>query len=355
MGSDDADGPGSMTIDIWAFNIFTSGAAPAPEDLGESVCRQTYERYLRLCPKLEEWGLDGAFFAEHHFSTLFIAPSPQLVVAAVAARTTRLRLGIMGSVLAMHDGRRFVEECGMLEMLTGGRYEPGIGPGSGDAEAVMSGIDAQAIRPRYYSAAELLRKAGQGPYVTHRDEFYNLDNVALVPRIPQRPVWTTIMSPESAAWAAERGWRACTGWLPRPVAVAVADAYRAAADGAGTPSGPEMLGLRRRVFVAPSDAQARETAAAAADLTQMGLTAQGEAADPQVAAMLSHPDDFIVGSPHTVAEQIVQQCREGGYGTFAAWSDYAAFSEADLFRSYELLGTEVAPVVRSAALEQASV
>jgi alkanesulfonate monooxygenase SsuD/methylene tetrahydromethanopterin reductase-like flavin-dependent oxidoreductase (luciferase family) len=116
-----------------------------------------------------------------------------------------------------------------------------------------------------------------------------------------------------------------------------------------------MLALRRRVFVAPSDAQAHETAEAAADLTQLGLTAQGEAADPNVAAMLSHPDDFIVGSPETVAEQIVEQCREGGFGTFAAWSDYAAFARADLFRSYELLGTEVAPVVRSAALEQASV
>lgn len=345
-----------MTIDIWAFNIFTSGAAPAPEEFDEAACRDAYDRYLRLCPKLEEWGIDGVFFAEHHFSTLFIAPSPQLVVAAVAARTERLRLGIMGSVLAMHDGRRFVEECGMLEMLTGGRFEPGIGPGSGDAEAVMSGLAADDIRPRYYSAAELLRKAGDGPYVTHRDEFYNLDAVPLVPRIPHaRGVWTTVMSPGSAAWAAERGWRICTGWLPRPVAVAVADAYRAAALEAKTPSGPEMLALRRRVFIAPSDAQAHEIHEEAADLTKMGLTAQGEAADPQVAAMLSHPDDFIVGSPETVAEQIVEHCRAGGYGTFAAWSDYAAFSEADLFRNYELLGTKVAPAVRLAALEQASV
>ena len=116
-----------------------------------------------------------------------------------------------------------------------------------------------------------------------------------------------------------------------------------------------MLALRRRVFVAPSDAEALETAEAAADLTQLGLSAQGEAADPNVAAMLSHPDDFIVGSPETVAEQIVEQCREGGFGTFAAWSDYAAFTRSDLFRSYELLGTQVAPAVRSAALEQASV
>jgi alkanesulfonate monooxygenase SsuD/methylene tetrahydromethanopterin reductase-like flavin-dependent oxidoreductase (luciferase family) len=258
----------------------------------------------------------------------------------------------------MHDGRRFVEECGMLDMLTGGRYEPGIGPGAGDAEAVLSGLPADQIRPRYYSAAELLRKSMASAYVTHQDDFYNLVDVPIVPRPqhdPARPVWTTIMSPGSAGWAAERGWKICTGWLPRPVAAQVTEAYRTAARAAGTPSGPEMLALRRRVFVAPSDAEALETAEASANLTQLGLAAQGEAADPNVAAMLSHPDDFIVGSPATVAEQIVEQCREGGFGTFAAWSDYAAFTRADLFRNYELLGTQVAPVVRSAALEQASV
>jgi alkanesulfonate monooxygenase SsuD/methylene tetrahydromethanopterin reductase-like flavin-dependent oxidoreductase (luciferase family) len=347
-----------MTIDIWAFNIFTSGAAPAPEDFTAAACRDAYDGYLELCPKLEQWGLDGVFFAEHHFSTLFIAPSPQLIIASVAARTTRLRLGIMSSVLAMHDGRRFVEECGMLDMLTGGRYEPGIGPGSGDAEAVLSGLPTEQVRPRYYSAAELLRKSMASAYVTHQDDFYNLVDVPIVPRPqhdPARPVWNTVMSPGSAGWAAERGWKICTGWLPRPVAAQVTEAYRTAALAAGTSSGPEMLALRRRVFIAPSDAEALETAEAAADLTQLGVAAQGEAADPNVAAMLSHPDDFIVGSPATVAEQIVEQCREGGFGTFAAWSDYAAFSRADLFRSYELLGTQVAPVVRSAALEQASV
>lgn len=347
-----------MTIDVWAFNIFTSGAAPAHADLTPASCRNAYEQYLELAPLLEGWGLDGVFYAEHHFSTIFIAPSPQLVVASVAARTTKLRLGILGSVLSMHDGRRFVEECGMLDLLTGGRFEIGIGPGAGDAEAVLSGLPAEQIRPRYYSAAELLEKSMAGPFVTHQDDFYNLVEVPIVPR-PQRdpahPVWTTIMSAGSAEWAAQRGWRICTGWLPRPVAAQIAEAYRTAAREAGNPTGPQMLALRRRVFVAPSNAEAHDIAAAAVDLTQLGLTAQGEAADPSVAAMLSHPDDYIVGAPDTVAEQVVEQCREGGFGTFTAWGDYAAFSRDHLFRSYELLGTRVAPVVRSAALEQARV
>lgn len=347
-----------MAIELWAFNIFTSGAAPAPEDLTVDACRQTYGWYVELATKLEQWGLDGVFYAEHHFNPIFIAPSPQLVVASVAARTSKLRLGIMGSVLPLHDGRRFLEECAMLDMLSGGRFEIGIGPGAGDDEAVQAGLPAEHIRPRYYSAADLLEKGLAGPYVTHRDEFHNLVEVPIVPRLqgsPARPVWTTIMSASSAQWAARRGWRICTGWLPRPFAAQISEAYRVAAREAGTPSGPEMLALRRRVFVAPSDAEARELAEAAADLTQLGVLRQGEAADPNVAAMLSHPDDYLVGAPATVAEQIIEQCREGGFGTFAAWCDYAAFRRDAVARSYELLGTQVAPVVRSAALEQASV
>lgn len=351
-----------MAIDVWAFNIFTSGGAPEPEDLTLDTCRETYGWYVDLAAKLEEWGLDGVFFAEHHFNPIFIAPSPQLVVASVAARTSKLRLGIMSSVLPLHDGRRFLEECAMLDMLSNGRFEIGIGPGAGEDEAVQAGLPADQIRPRYYSAADLLEKGTAGPYVTHRDEFYDLVNVPIVPRLhgnPGRTVWTTIMSAGSAEWAAKRGWRACTGWLPRPYAAQIAEAYRAAAREAGTPSGPEMLALRRRVFVAPTDAQAHELTEAAADLTQLGVLRQdkrqGEAADPSVAAMLSHPDDFIIGGPDTVAEQIVEQCREGGFGTFAAWCDYAAFSRDDVARSYELMGTQVAPVVRSASLEQASV
>lgn len=248
----------------------------------------------------------------------------------------------------------------MLEYITRGRFEPGIGPGAGDAESVLAGVPADQIRPRYHSAAQLLQKARIAPDVTHQDQFYNLDNVPLIPRMKQdspRPVWVTVMSASSARWAAERGWRICTAWLPQPVAVELADAYRQTAEAVGHDASPNMLGLRRRVFIAPTDSEAQEIAAEAIDLVTLGLNSQGskfETADPQVAAMMSHPDDFIVGSPETVAERVIEQCREGGYGTFATWMDYAAFSWDDIYRSYELFGTRVAPILRSTSLAHTS-
>ena len=127
----------------------------------------------------------------------------------------------------------------MLQYLTQGRFEPGIAPGSGVFEIIRAGIPAEHARPRYYSGAELLRKALAGGPVTHQDEFYNLENVPLEPLLRLRPdqsVWVTVMQPDSAAWCAERGFKMCTAWNPTPIATAVAARYYEAADEAAPPT-----------------------------------------------------------------------------------------------------------------------
>jgi alkanesulfonate monooxygenase SsuD/methylene tetrahydromethanopterin reductase-like flavin-dependent oxidoreductase (luciferase family) len=156
------------------------------------------------------------------------------------------------------------------------------------------------------------------------------------------------MSPDSASWTGERGFKMVTSWLPMPVAVMLADRYRAAAAAAGHPTNPSMLGLRRRVFVADSDAEAQEKFAAARDLITGSLGGGFETPDPKVIAMMTHPDDFAIGSPETVAEKLIGQCRAGGYGVVMALTDTQVFSPADFARSHELIGRRVAPLLRAA-------
>ncbi|HYX66352.1 MAG TPA: LLM class flavin-dependent oxidoreductase, partial [Burkholderiales bacterium] len=79
-----------------------------------------FERYLRLWTEDEALGFEGIFFSEHHFARSF-SPSPHLLIAALAGRTRKLRLGVMGTVLPYHHPARVVEEIGMLDHLTGGR------------------------------------------------------------------------------------------------------------------------------------------------------------------------------------------------------------------------------------------
>lgn len=351
-------------IETWGFFSFApQHQVFRPEDMTPGQYQSTYDQYLQLWENCERWGFDGLAWAEHHFHLIGMAPSPHLIVASVAARTRRIRFTIAGSVLSMHDGRRHAEECGMLNYLTNGRFEPGIAPGAGPTEAVLSGVPADQIRDRYYSAAQVLAEALAGPRITHHDRFHNYDDLAIMPRPhlgPGQAPWVTVMSPDSAAWCAERGYRLVTGWLPTELAASLAAHYRAAADAAGIAPDPTKLAIRRRVFVADTDGEAQEKYEAATDLLlrfggKFSSATAGptfEMADPKVLKLISEPDDIIVGSPGAVAERLISQCRAGGYGVLMAFTDWMLHADfATLARSQELIGTRVAPALRTASLE----
>ena len=341
-------------IETWGFHFVTHGRMHMAENPpSPQVVQETFNRYMKLWVDCEDYGFDGLAFAEHHFAPISLSPSAHLLVAALAPQTRRMRLTVLGSVLPLHDARQWVEEVGMLDYLSNGRFEPGIAPGAGDREAVLAGLAPEQIRPRYYSGAELLAKATAGPTVTHHDEFYDLEQVPIVPRMREqtgRSTWVTVMSPDSAAWAGTRGYKLCTAFLPMPAAVALAQRYRDAADAAGHTVTPSMLGMRRRVFVADTDAEAQDKYQQATDFMGALVGKAFETPDSRARAMLMQPDDFAIGSPATVADKLVQQCRAGGYGTIMAFTDFAGFAHADLVRSHELLGRQVAPVLRSAAV-----
>jgi alkanesulfonate monooxygenase SsuD/methylene tetrahydromethanopterin reductase-like flavin-dependent oxidoreductase (luciferase family) len=344
-------------VDIWGFYLFTTQDYSASiTSLTREQCQDAFDNWTRLLSRTEGWGFDGIAFAEHHFMTTCLAPSPHLVIANLAARTKTLRFSTLGSVLALHNAWRYIEECGMLDFLTHGRFEPGIGPGSGSSEFTMAGNAQEDARPRYQSGANMFLASQENPYLTFKDKYYNLDELGIVPRWqPQKgqSVWVTVMNPESADWIAKQGWKLCTAWLPMTAAKKLADRYRSALDDAGQKWDPSMVGIRRRVFVADSDAEAREKFERSVDLMPFLVNgpnkgAQMEAGDPRIRAMMSDPDDFAIGSPQTVADKLISQCEQGGFGTLMAWADFASFRWADFENSHQLFGTKVVPKLRQA-------
>jgi alkanesulfonate monooxygenase SsuD/methylene tetrahydromethanopterin reductase-like flavin-dependent oxidoreductase (luciferase family) len=345
-------------IETWVFSFLSADNLSPEEPPSPAQSQEVFDRYLDLWATCDQLGIDGLAFAEHHFNPLCLTPSPHLVVAALASRTKNLRFTTLGSVLPLHDARRYVEEVGMLDYLTQGRFEPGIAPGAGDREAVAAGIASDEVRPRYYSGADLVGKAIDDPRVTHHDAFYNLEQVTLLPAMrPEtgRATWVTVMSPNSAEWTGRRGYKLCTAFIPTPMAVDLATRYRTAADTAGHHVDPTMLGLRRRVFVAETDAQAQEKYESSVDKFVAVAGAQAlETADNEIRRRMMHPDDFAVGSPSTVADKLIEQCRAGGYGAVMCWTDFAQFKHDDLVRSHELLGRQVGPILRSAAVASAT-
>jgi len=338
----------------WVFEFFPELKNGAGDGSGAEVSKY-FRRYLDLWTRDEELGFEGIFFSEHHFGGSFSA-SPNLLIAAMAARTTRIRLGVMGVVVPYYTPARILEEIGMLDQLSGGRLEIGtaIGIPQELARLNMSMDEARAINDE---ALEVVDAALTTGIADHQGRYFNYSALPLVPRPAQRPCppkWTTVVSAGSARRVARRGSKICTGFHPTDQIKALFDAYRAEAKLCGFQVGPEHISLRRRVVVAPTEAEASRMSHSMGE-RYMRFVSQDPRLKlapipdaPERAGGFSLSDDeFIAGTPETVAERIIDQCRRVGAGHFLAVLHWGADID-EVSAAHELFGTRVVSALREA-------
>lgn len=339
-------------IKPWIFEFFPSLPGEA-ESFNPQLAAEYFNSYLELWPSAEPLGFEGIFFSEHHFGAAY-SPSPNLLIAQVALRTRKLRLGVMGMVLPYHQPWRIVEEIGMLDHLTGGRLEVGTAAGI-PQEMAMIGINVTEARERNDEGLEILDAALIQPVISHHGRYWNFDNLRLVPRPLQQPCppkWTTVISVESARKAARRGSKICTGFHPNERVKEIFEAYREEAERAGRPAQPDQLALRRQVTVAPTESEARETSSVQNQafrsfiLADPRVSAPGrEVFDtPSAHAFSIGDDEFIAGAPPGVVDQIISQCRDVGAGHFLAI--VRGSSPEQIARSWGLFGNGVIPALK---------
>jgi alkanesulfonate monooxygenase SsuD/methylene tetrahydromethanopterin reductase-like flavin-dependent oxidoreductase (luciferase family) len=345
-------------IKPWIFEFLY-----APDSQGEKIAPQTatavFDKGIALWQRIEMLGFEGIFFSEHHFG-LSYSPSPNLLIAAIARSTERLRLGTMGMVLPLYQPWRVLEEIGMLDHLTGGRLEIGCASGV-PQELARAGIGLEENRERFNETLAILDAWLAAPVISHQGRYYNFDNLRIVPRPLQQPAppkWTTVVSPASAIKSAGRRSRICTAFDSVTRIKEIFDAYRAEADRTGFACGPDHLAIRRSITVAVSEAEALEMAHLAREVTRKVI-----AGDPRVKAPPSslldakidtktgfavHDDEFIAGTAAQVAEQIIAQCRATGAGHILAILGRAV--DEQRIEAVELFGAKVIPILRRAKI-----
>lgn len=380
-------------IKAWVFEFGSALGRESPDYSDETLVQRAYDVNLARVASLEDIGFEGVFFSEHHFLNS-LSPSPHLLIANVAARTKTLKLGVMGSVLAFHQPWRVAEELGMLDYLTNGRLEIGVAVGV-PPEFLFVNIAQEDVRPMYRESLEYLDKALQSSVVSHEGRFWNFKNIPVSPRTKQverRRKWMTIYSDSSCRFAAQRGYRVCTGFQSVENATKAFDAYRDEADKVGFEVGTADVAVRRTITLAETDAEAAakmqelgpaeqaRMAATFAPVTErlqreLGHGASGDVlktgtmdaaaprregssqspdvfklttANPLASGLVSFEDEFIFGSPTTVAERIIDQCRRMGAGHILA-SHFASQTEAEADRHYKLWG-KVIPILNKADL-----
>ena len=342
-------------IQPWVFEFFHQLRGPSAATNPAEV-QEHFRWYGDLWVRCEARGFQGIFFSEHHFGAAY-SPSPNLLVANLAARTTTLRLGVLGTVSPYATPWRVVEEFAMLDQLTGGRVELGVVSGI-PPELATVGISAETAEARHAEILDVVDAAIAGGPTTHHGSEWQFDNLQLLPPFLQQPppLWTASRGAASAERAGSRGWRACLGFLSTADLKAAADAYRAAAANAGHPSGPDRLAVRRLVKFTTTDSERRQGVGAAkrALLDLLNVSAGGL---PPWAALLDQPDseiatlsneEFVAGTPAQVAEQLVAQCQTIGTSNMAVC--FSATDKAELDDAHAAFAADVNPALRAATI-----
>jgi alkanesulfonate monooxygenase SsuD/methylene tetrahydromethanopterin reductase-like flavin-dependent oxidoreductase (luciferase family) len=277
---------------------------------------QIYAKRLLLAEACDAAGFRAWHVAEHHGTPHGLAPSPNLFLAALAQRTRRLRLGPLVMLLPLYHPLRAAAEVCMLDQISGGRLELGVGRGTSAIELGFFGLPIEKSRDLFSESLEILLQAMRTDQLSYMGDTHRLRDVSfgLRPRQwPHPPLWYGTNRQDSAVWAAERGMNlVCFG---HAAAIGdVTDAYRRHARAAAP-----LLGMTRHIVVAESDDAARELAAPAyarwfASLVHLEKQ-RGLAWAPKLPPSLALAEEFgvcVVGSASTVREILLRQMREAG-------------------------------------------
>jgi alkanesulfonate monooxygenase SsuD/methylene tetrahydromethanopterin reductase-like flavin-dependent oxidoreductase (luciferase family) len=166
-----------------------------------------YAQMLDQCVLLEELGYDSAWFSEHH-SGPYSFGNPAVMIGMAAQRTRRLKLGTGVSLLPLHHPIQLGEEYAMLDQITGGRLEYGVGRGYLLHEYPWLNVPLSESHGRYREAVDFILQAwtAEGP-VTFDGEFFKVDGYRPFPPVVQKPtppIYASAVSPESFTYAASK-------------------------------------------------------------------------------------------------------------------------------------------------------
>ncbi len=339
-----------MEIGIYSFGEVT----PDPATRQALTPAERLRNLVEEIELADQVGLDVFGVGEHHRPDLAVS-SPAVVLAAAAARTTRIRLSSAVNVLSSDDPIRVFQQFSTLDLLSDGRAEIMAGRGSFIESFPLFGYDLRDYDMLFAEKLELLLAARDADVVTwegrHRPP---IDGRGVYPRPLQDPlpVWIAVGgTPESAHRAGALGLPmalAIIGGLPERFAP-FAEIHRRAATEAGHER-PE-LGINSHGFVADSSHQAADDYYPALK-QMMDKIGRERGWPPHTRAdydrSLELRGALFVGSPQQVVEKILFQHEIFGHDRFLLQPTVGSMPHAKTMRAIELLGTEVAPAVRAA-------
>ena len=328
--------------------------------------KQAFDELLEQILLTDQLGFDEAWFAEHHHSDYGMLASPNLIIANLAPRTKRLRMGNLVSVLPLYDPMRFAEECGMLDILTNGRLNVGLGRGV-PKDDIKHRLDRDTAQARFEEGIEILTRAWTGETFSYSGKAWGYEEISCRPlplQKPHPPIYYGATSPDSPAMVARRGWNLALSRQPLSNCARAFQAYREE-----RAKHPELTGtgnaiMVRDIYVAETDEQAwRE---AGPEITRFWQLAtdnfwRGDTLSPESLPKFTERYPYfpggltiqkmnewgtsLIGSPQTVIEKAREVIAIARPDTLVGMFSFGGLQHQQVMRSIENFGTKVIPAL----------
>jgi alkanesulfonate monooxygenase SsuD/methylene tetrahydromethanopterin reductase-like flavin-dependent oxidoreductase (luciferase family) len=178
-----------------------------PPDSGKSSA-QVYADIIDAMVFAESLGFDGAYIFEHHFTDDDYVSSPLIAATAIAARTRRMRVGPDIAILPLYNPVKAAEDGAVLDLISNGRLDFGVGLGYRPEEYAGHGVDIRYKGSRANEALKIIRRLWQGDTATFQGKHFNIEGARLSPRPVQKPnppIWVGGFSKGAARRAARYG------------------------------------------------------------------------------------------------------------------------------------------------------
>ena len=329
-------------------------------DRNDEPLGKFYDERLALVQRADAAGLTGYHIAEHHWNPVGMAPRPGVFIGAAAKLTKRIRLGPLAYALSFHNPMIIAEEICMLDHLTGGRFDLGVGRGISPWELALFGIPLPETRDLFRESMEVLLQYFTSDVVNHRGkrwQFYDVPVEIKPLQKPFPPLWYGSTSGVTRDLLASLGASVVGGWAPSARIRQQVDAYREAWDKnkaaphrAGAPAEP-TVGSVRMVVIADSDAEAEAAARPAHDRWYKSLEKLGNsfgfralflAPDYDLAKRAGY---VIAGTPDTVKAALTRHIEEAGINYLCLQLAFGVLSHAQAVRTVDAFAKEVMPAL----------
>lgn len=291
------------------FGLFggarSSGDGPSGDSIG-------YRRYIDYVLEAEAQGFHSVFVVEHHFTGVGQVSASLNLLSYLAARTSSIRLGTAVVVLPWHNPALLAEQVATLDLLSGGRFDFGVGRGYRAGEFAGFGISAEEAGERFEETMAFLRSAwGKPGRFSHHGKYWRFDDVVIEPRpvqVPHPVFWLGAGSPASITKAATEGYNLLLDQVA-PIALIGERVrqFRQACVAAGRVPGARQIAVARGLQILRSEAERAEALAVRARvLGAIGGLARGPGAEryhnpsAEAALLLAQEDAALLGTPDEI-------------------------------------------------------